>query len=69
MAYESSTLGSLLNDSRISKVAKDAIRNRDLEAEAVWDKSLSELKSEQIFNGEIGCGIKRLYMAADTGDW
>ena len=46
MAYESSTLGSLLNDSRINKVVKDAIRNRDLEAEAVWDKSLSELKSE-----------------------
>ena len=43
MAYESSTLGSLLSDSRIGKIAKDAIRNRDLEAEAVWDKSLSEL--------------------------
>ena len=69
MAYESSTLGSLLNDSRISKVAKDAIRNRDLQAETVWDKTLSELKYERIFNGEIGCGIKRLYMAADTGDW
>ena len=69
MPYEYDTLGSLLSDSRIKKVAKDAIRNRDLEAEPVWNKTLSALKSEQFFSGEIGRGIKRLYAAADTGDW
>ena len=69
MPYEHNTLGSLLGDSRINEAAKDAIKNRDLEAESVWNKTLSELKSEQLFSGDIGCGIKRLYAAAETGDW
>ncbi len=69
MAFENRTLGSLLSDPRISKVAKEAIRNRDLEAEPVWDKTLTELKEENFFNGEIGRGFERLYAAADSGDW
>ena len=46
MAFENRTLGSLLSDPRISKVAKEAIRNRDLKAEPVWNKTLTELKEE-----------------------
>ena len=69
MAFETMTLGSLLSDSRISKVAKEAIRNRDLKAEPVWDKTLTELKEENFFSGEIGRGFERLYAAADSGDW
>ena len=69
MAYEKAVLGSLLSDHRIKLVAKDAIRNRDLEAEPIWNMSLEDLKAEQLFSGEIGSGIERLYKAADTGDW
>ena len=69
MAYENSTLGSLLSDPRIKEVAKDAIRRRDLEEEPVWDMTLTELRVENFFNGEIGRGFERLYAAADTGDW
>ena len=69
MAFENRTLGSLLSDPRICKVAKEAIRNRDLEAEPVWDKTLTELKEQNFFNGEIGRGFERLYAAADSGDW
>ena len=34
------TLGELLSDPRIEKIAKDAIRKRDLTKEDVWNKTL-----------------------------
>ena len=69
MALDNQKLGDLLSDPRIAPVAKDAIRNRDLSTEEVWNKTVSELQEEHFFSGEIGKGILRLYRAADTGDW
>lgn len=69
MAFENSTLGSLLSDPRIRPVAGDAIRRRDLSREEIWHKTLEEIRQEHIFTGEIGRGIECLYAAADSGDW
>ena len=69
MPYENETLGKLLSDPRIAPIAKDAIRNRDLCREPLWNKTLAQLKEEHFFSGEIGLGIRRLYRAAETGNW
>ena len=69
MAFEKSTLGSLLSDPRIRPVAADAIRRRDLSREDAWDKTLEEIRKEHFFTSDIGKGMERLYAAADTGDW
>ena len=69
MNYESQTLGTILSDPRISLIAADAIRNRDLKQEPLWDKTLLQLKTEHFFSGEIACGIERLFRAAGTGAW
>ena len=69
MAYEDQTLGVLLSDSRIRQIAPDAIRNRDLISEPLWNIPLGQLAKEAFFTGEIAGGIRRLYEAADTGDW
>ena len=59
------TLGELLSDPRIEK---DAIRKRDLTKEDVWNKTLQEIR-DHFFRSDIGRGMKRLYQAADTGEW
>ena len=69
MAYENQTLGELLSNPKIRLIAQDAIRKRDLSSEALWNFTLSQLKKEAFFTGEIAGGIRRLYQAADTGDW
>ncbi len=69
MLYENEKLGTLLSDPRITPVASKAICNRDLSIEPLWDKTLSQLRNEQIFSGEIGKGFERLYQAAETGEW
>ena len=69
MPYENETLGALLSDPRIASIAKDAIRNRHLRQEPLWNKTLSQLKAEHFFSGEIGLGFQRLYQAAETGNW
>ena len=69
MSYEFNTLGDLLSDPRIRPVARDAIRRRKLKEEELWNMTLSQLKEEHFFSGEINDGIRRLYEAADTGDW
>ena len=69
MPYENATLGALLGDPRIAPVAANAIRGRDLTAEPLWNMTLSQLKREHFFTGEIGLGFQRLYRAADTGSW
>ena len=62
------TLGELLSDSRIKKIAPDAIRKRDLSAEMLWNKTLKEIR-EHFFRSDIARGLERLYAAADTGEW
>ena len=62
------TLGELLSDPRIEKIAQDAIRKRDLSKEPVWNKTLQEIR-EQFFRSDIMRGMERLYAAADTGEW
>lgn len=69
MPYENETLGKLLSDPRIAPIAGDAIRNRDLSRELLWNKTLAQLKTEHFFSGEIGLGIHRLFQAAETGNW
>ena len=69
MIDERKTLGELLSDPRIRKIAPDAIRNRDLSREEVWNKTPAQLQDEHFFFGDIGRGFQRLYDAADTGDW
>ncbi len=68
MQYESKTLGELLDDPRISLIASDAIKNRDLRKEDTWNKTLLQLKEDGI-RGDIALGLDRLYAAAETGDW
>ena len=65
---KSRTLGELLSDPRISRIAPDAIRNRNLSMEPLWNKTLQEI-SGHFFSGDIAKGIERLYTAADTGEW
>ena len=69
MAFEQNTLGELLSNPKIKQIAKDAIRNRDLSQEDLWNKTLRQIKDEYIFFGEIGNGFRCLYRAADSGDW
>ncbi len=69
MTYEKETLGKLLSDERIAPVAADAIRNRDLRDEPVWNMTLGTISKERFFTGQIHKGIDRLYRAADTGEW
>ena len=69
MSYENQTLGTVLSDPRIAPVAADAIRNRDLKQEPLWDKTLLQLKTEHFFSGEIALGFERLFRAAGTGAW
>ncbi len=66
---EMKTLGELLSSPKISLIARDAIRNRDLTREDLWNMTLAQLKKEHFFSGEIAGGIRRLYEAADTEDW
>ena len=68
-AYADTPLGKLLTDPRIAPIAGDAIRGWDLSKEALWGKTLIELREAHFFTGEIARGIERLYQAADTGDW
>ena len=69
MAIESRTLGELLMDPRIRPIAEDAIRNRDLSREEVWNKTPGQLRDEHFFFGEVDKGFRRLFEAAETGDW
>ena len=69
MFDEKRTLGELLSDPRIARIAPDAIRNRDLSREEAWNRTPAQLKEEHFFLGDIGRGFRRLFDAADTGDW
>ena len=69
MPYENETLGALLSDPRIELISADAVRGWNLKKEPLWNKTLSQLRDECGFIGEIGCGIERLLHAAETGKW
>lgn len=69
MIDERKTLGELLTDPRIGKIAPDAIRNRDLSKEEAWNKTPQQLLDEHFFLGDVGRGFRRLFDAAETGDW
>ena len=62
------TLGEMLSDRRIARIAPEAIRNRDLSQEPVWNKKLKEIR-EQFFSSNIQKGLERLYAASETGEW
>lgn len=68
MDYNSFTLGEMLSDPRIRLIAGDAIRARDLSKEEIWNQTMAQLR-EAHFGGNMLRGFKRLYRAADTGDW
>ena len=61
------TLKTYLSDPRISRIAPEAIRKRDLSEEPLWNKNLTQLKED--FAGDIGKGFEKLYAMAETGDW
>ena len=67
--YENRTLGEMLSDKRIARIAKEAVRNWDLSGEDFWDKTLSEIREKRIFSGDLDAGFVRLYKAADTDSW
>ena len=62
------TLGEILSDPKISRIAPDAIRKWDLSKEEMWNKTLSRLREDH-FGGELREGFERLFAAAETGDW
>ena len=62
------TLGEILSDPQISKIAPDAIRKWDLSKEEMWNKTLGQLREEH-FGGELREGFDRLFAVAETGDW
>ncbi len=62
------TLGELLSDPRIAKIAPDAIRGLNIPGEEMWHKTLTQLRAEH-FGGELREGFDRLFAAAETGDW
>ena len=65
-AYGHSTLGELLGDPRIRRIAPDAIRNKDLTKEDLWNMTPAQIR-EAGFTGDIAAGLERLYAAADAG--
>ena len=68
MIDERKTLEELLTDPLIAKIAPDAIRYMDLSKEAMWGKSLAQLREEH-FGGDLSAGFDRLFRAAGTGEW
>ncbi len=68
MIDERKTLGELLTDPLIAKIAPDAIRNMDLSEDEKWGKSLAQLR-EDCFGGGLAAGFETLYKAARTGEW
>ncbi|MBR6186619.1 MAG: alpha/beta hydrolase fold domain-containing protein [Clostridia bacterium] len=62
------TLGEYLSDPRIRLIAPDAITNWDLSKEAMWNKTLRQIRQEH-FGGGLANGFERLFAAADGGNW
>ena len=69
MQTEERTLGELLSEPSIAKIAPEAIRERDLAKEEIWNKTIRQIREEHIFAGKVGDGLCRLLDAAATGEW
>ena len=69
MPFDQTTLGALLSDPRIQPVAADAIRGRDLRKEELWNRTLGQIREEQLLSGDLEAGFDRLFRAAETGAW
>ncbi len=68
MIDERKTLGELLSDPLIEKIAPDAIRNMDLSKDEKWGKSLEQLRKD-CFGGDLAAGFETLFRAAKSGEW
>ena len=68
MIDERKTLGELLSDPLIEKIAPDAIRKMDLSKDEKWGKSLAQLR-EDCFGGDLSAGFETLFRAARSGEW
>ena len=62
------TLGEVLSDPRIRRIAPDAIRAMDLRKEPMWNRTLAQLREEH-FGGQLRRGFDRLFAAAESGAW
>ena len=60
MNYKNKTLGTLLSDPRIAPISADAIRAWDLKQEPVWNKTLTQIKEEHLYAGDLAGGFSRL---------
>ena len=69
MPFDQTTLGALLSDPRIQPVAADAIRGRDLRKEELWNRTLGQIREDQLLSGDLEAGFDRLFRAAETGAW
>ena len=68
MIDERKTLGELLSDPLIAKIAPDAIRNMDLTKDEKWGKTLAQLR-KNCFGGDLAAGFETLFQAAKSGEW
>ena len=64
MIDEKKTLGELLSDPLIEKIAPDAIRKMDLTKDEKWGKSLAQLRQD-CFGGDLAAGFETLFRAAN----
>lgn len=62
------TLGELLSDPLIEKIAPDAIRKMDLSKDEKWGKTLAQLRAD-CFGGDLAAGFETLFQAAKRGKW
>ena len=62
------TLGEILSDKRIAKIAPDAIRNLDLSQQELWNKTLTQLKQDH-FGGDLTAGFETLFRTAENRRW
>ena len=69
MNMEERTLGEVLSEESIARIAPDAIKARDLSREEAWGKTIRQLREEHFFSGKVGNGLLRLLEAAKTGEW
>ena len=68
MIDERKTLGEILSDPLIARIAPDAIRNMDLTKDEKWGKNLAQLRTD-CFGGDLAAGFETLFRAAKSGEW
>ena len=68
MIDERKTLGEILSDPLIARIAPDAIRRMDLRQDEKWGKTLAQLRQD-CFGGDLAAGFETLFQAAKSGEW